>query len=81
MIYKIIPVAALAGAAMAASSCPLSVQIAGTTDHVAQVAVTNTGAEAVTIFKGNTVLSGHATLDLVASAGMIRSHMLILRCT
>ncbi|APA15238.1 hypothetical protein SS1G_08858 [Sclerotinia sclerotiorum 1980 UF-70] len=67
MVSKILPVAALAGAAMAASSCPLSVQIAGTTNHVAQVAITNTGAEAVTVFKGNTVLSEHATLDLVAS--------------
>lgn len=69
MVSKILPVAALAGAAMAASSCPLSVQIAGTTNHVAQVAITNTGAEAVTVFKGNTVLSEHATLDLVASTG------------
>lgn len=75
MISKILPVAALAGAAMAASSCPLSVEIAGVTDHVAQVAITNTGAEAVTVFKGNTVLSDHATLDLLASAGMM-----ILRC-
>ncbi|ESZ97811.1 putative Neutral protease 2 like protein [Sclerotinia borealis F-4128] len=68
MISKILPVAALAGVAIAASTCPLSVEISGTTDHIAQVAVTNTGAEAITVFKGNTVLSDHATLDLVASA-------------
>ncbi|KAF5871316.1 putative metalloproteinase protein [Botrytis fragariae] len=67
MISKILPVAALAGAAMAATSCPLSVEIAGTADHVAQVAITNTGAETLTLFKGNTVLSEHATLDVVAS--------------
>lgn len=71
MVSKIFPVAALAGAAVAASSCPLSLKIAGTTDHVAQVAITNTGAEAVTVFKGNTVLSEHATMDLLAKAGMI----------
>ncbi|KAB8291639.1 hypothetical protein EYC80_006439 [Monilinia laxa] len=65
MVSKILPVAALAGAAMAA--CPLSVEISGTTNHVAQVAITNTGAEAITVFKGNTVLSEHATLDLLAS--------------
>ncbi|KAF7889014.1 hypothetical protein EAF00_009314 [Botryotinia globosa] len=67
MISKILPVAALAGAAMAATSCPLSVEIAGTVDHVAQVAITNTGAETLTLFKGNTVLSDHATLDVVAT--------------
>ncbi|QSZ29286.1 hypothetical protein DSL72_003799 [Monilinia vaccinii-corymbosi] len=63
-----LPVAALAGAAMAASSCPLSVQISGTTGHVAHVAITNTGSEALTVFKGNTVLSEHATMDVLASA-------------
>ncbi|TGO19524.1 hypothetical protein BPAE_0341g00060 [Botrytis paeoniae] len=67
MISKILPVAALAGAAMAATSCPLSVEIAGTADHVAQVAITNTGAETLTLFKGNTVLSEHATLDVIAA--------------
>ncbi|KAF7932399.1 hypothetical protein BELL_0554g00050 [Botrytis elliptica] len=67
MISKILPVAALAGAAMAATSCPLSVEIVGTADHVAQVAITNTGAETLTLFKGNTVLSEHATLDVVAA--------------
>jgi hypothetical protein len=65
MISNILSVAALAGAAMAA--CPLSVEIAGTTDHVAQVAVTNTGSEAVTVFKGNTVFSEHATKDLLVA--------------
>jgi deuterolysin len=68
MISNILPIVALAGAAMAA--CPLSIEIAGTVDHIAQVAVTNTGSEAVTVFKGNTVFSDHATKDLlVADAG------------
>ncbi len=62
MISNILPVAALAGAAMAA--CPLSVEITGATAHVAQVAVTNTANEAITVFKGNTVLLDHATKDL-----------------
>lgn len=73
MISKILPVAALAGAAMAATSCPLSLEISGTADHVAQVAITNTGAETLTLFKGNTVLSEHATLDVVAATGMFSS--------
>ena len=61
---------ALAGTAMAA--CPLSVEISGATNQVAQVAVTNTGDETLTVFKGNTVLSDHATKDLlVADAGML----------
>jgi deuterolysin len=63
MISNILPVAALAGAAMAA--CPLSVEITGATGHVAQVAVTNTANEAITVFKGNTVLLDHATKDLL----------------
>jgi hypothetical protein len=72
MISNILPIIALAGAAMAA--CPLSVEIAGATYHVAQVAVTNTGSETLTVFKGNTVLSDHATKDLlVANAGMLSS--------
>lgn len=75
MVSKILPVAALAGAAMAA--CPLSVEISGTTNHVAQVAITNTGAEPITVFKGNTVLSEHATLDLLASTGMVDFYMWI----
>ncbi|KAI1828174.1 Deuterolysin metalloprotease family-domain-containing protein [Xylaria intraflava] len=65
MISNIVPVAALAGAAMAA--CPLSVEITGATGHVAQVAVTNTASEAMTVFKGNTVLVDHATKDLLVS--------------
>lgn len=70
-------VAALAGVAMAA--CPISVEISGATDHVAHVAVTNTGADTLTIFKGNTVLSDHATKDLVVtSAGMSGSLVKIL---
>ncbi|TVY28766.1 Neutral protease 2-like protein [Lachnellula hyalina] len=66
MISKVLPVLALAGAAMAV--CPLSVEIVGTADHVAQVAVTNNGTETITVFKGNTVLSDHATKDLVVAA-------------
>jgi len=38
-----------------------------TVDHVARVAVTNTGAESIQVFKGNTVLSDHATKDLVVA--------------
>lgn len=66
MLNNILPVVALAGAAYAA--CPLSVEIAGAENHVAQVAVTNTGTEAVTVFKGNTVFSEHATKDLLVTA-------------
>lgn len=70
MISHILPIVALAGAAMAV--CPLKVEIAGTADHVAQIAVTNTGNETLTVFKGNTVLHDHATKDLVvADAGML----------
>lgn len=65
MISKILPVAAFAGAAIAA--CPLAVEISGTTNHVAQVAVTNTGSETITVFKGNTVFSDHDTKDLLVS--------------
>ncbi|KAI0526392.1 Deuterolysin metalloprotease family-domain-containing protein [Xylaria bambusicola] len=65
MVSHILPVAALAGAAMAA--CPLSVELTGATGHVAQVAVTNTANEAITVFKGNTVLLDHATKDFVVS--------------
>jgi deuterolysin len=65
MLSKILPIAAMVGAAMAV--CPLSVEITGATAHVAHVAVTNTGAEAITVFKGNTVLSPHATKDLLVS--------------
>jgi deuterolysin len=65
MVSKLFSVAALAGAAMAA--CPLSVDIVGVTDHTVQVAVKNTANEAVTVFKGNTVLSEHATKDLLVS--------------
>lgn len=56
---------ALAGSAMA--SCPLSVSIVDTVDHVATVAITNSGEETITVFKGNTVLSDHDTLDVVAT--------------
>ncbi|KAJ2989870.1 hypothetical protein NUW58_g3244 [Xylaria curta] len=65
MISNILPIAAFAGAAMAA--CPLSVEITGATDHVAQVAVTNTADEAITVFKGNTVLLDHSTKDLLVT--------------
>ncbi|KAI1333609.1 Deuterolysin metalloprotease family-domain-containing protein [Xylariaceae sp. FL0016] len=65
MISNVLPVAALAGAAMAA--CPLSVEVTGTTGNVAQVAITNTASEAVTVFKGNTAMLDHATMDLLVS--------------
>ncbi|KAI1306403.1 Deuterolysin metalloprotease family-domain-containing protein [Xylaria venustula] len=65
MISNILPVAALAGAAMAA--CPLSVEITGATGHVAEVVVTNTATEPITVFKGNTVLLDHATKDVVVT--------------
>ncbi len=74
MISNILPIVALAGIAMAA--CPISVEIAGATDHIAHVAVTNTGTEAVTIFKGNTVFSEHTTKDLlVADAGKLNDSL------
>jgi deuterolysin len=66
MVSKILSIAALAGAAMAA--CPLSVEISGATAHTVNVVVTNTGNEAVTVFKGNTVLQeDHATKDLLVA--------------
>lgn len=68
MAFNILPVLALASSVMAA--CPLSVAIVDTVDHVASIAVTNTGSEAVTVFKGNTVLSDHNTQDVfVADTG------------
>jgi len=74
MISNILPIVALAAAAMAA--CPLSVEIASATDHIAQVTVTNTSNETLTVFKGNTVLSDHATKDLlVTDAGMLSSSL------
>lgn len=68
MAFNILAVLTLVSSAMAA--CPLSVAIVDTVDHTASVAVTNTGSEAVTVFKGNTVLSDHDTQDVfVAAAG------------
>lgn len=64
MLSNILPLA-FAGVAMAA--CPLSVAVSGTTNHIASVAVTNTGTEAITVFKGNTVFSEHPTLDLLVA--------------
>lgn len=61
-------------ASAAIAACPISLDITGTEAHIAQVAVTNTGSEAITIFKGNTVLSEHATKDLIVDdAGMLIS--------
>lgn len=65
MAPNMLALAALAGSAIA--TCPLSVSIVDTVDHVATVAVTNSGSEAITVFKGNTVLSDHDTLDVVAT--------------
>lgn len=68
MIAKGLPIALLAGAASAA--CPLSIEITDSDSHVVNVAVTNTGSETISVFKGNTVFSDHATKDLlVADAG------------
>jgi deuterolysin len=74
MIASLVPIVALAGVAIA--TCPLTVEITGATAHVAHVAVTNTGAEALTVFKGNTVLSPHATKDLLISDAGILSPLL-----
>ena len=72
MISNLLPIISLAGAAMTA--CPLTVEITGATDHVAEVSITNTGSEALTVFKGNTVLHEHATKDLlVTDASMFTS--------
>lgn len=69
MLSTILPIVAL-GAGIALAACPLAVEVTGATDHVAEVAVTNTGNVTLTVFKGNTVFSEHATKDLlVADAG------------
>ncbi|KAK7727818.1 hypothetical protein SLS63_006893 [Diaporthe eres] len=65
MIAKALPFALLAGAASAA--CPLSVEITDSESHVVNVAVTNTGSETISVFKGNTVFSDHATKDLLVA--------------
>jgi deuterolysin len=71
MISNILPIVALTGVAMA--GCPLSVAIVDAVDHTASVTVTNTGSEALTVFKGNTVLNGSPTKDLhVTDAGIFR---------
>lgn len=76
MAFNILAVVALASSAMAA--CPLSVAIVDTVDHIASIAVTNTGSEAITVFKGNTVLSDHNTQDVyVAAAGQSPSHHIL----
>jgi len=64
MLSNVLPIVALAGAAMAA--CPFAVEISAV-DHIATVAITNTGAETLTVFKGNTVLNEHNTLDLLVA--------------
>ncbi|OHF04141.1 deuterolysin metalloprotease [Colletotrichum orchidophilum] len=65
MVAKALSVALLAGAASA--TCPLSIEITNSENHVVNVAVTNTGSEAVSVFKGNTVFSDHATQDLLVT--------------
>ncbi|KAF6825545.1 deuterolysin metalloprotease [Colletotrichum musicola] len=65
MVARALPVALLAGAASAA--CPLSVEITSSNNHVVDVAVTNTGSETLSVFKGNTVFSDHATKDLLVT--------------
>ena len=69
MLTKTLPVVLFAGAASAA--CPLSISIAGASNHVVNVHVTNAGSETLQVFKGNTVFSAHGTKDLlVADAGV-----------
>ncbi|KAL0936307.1 deuterolysin metalloprotease [Colletotrichum truncatum] len=65
MVAKALSVALLAGAASA--TCPLSVEITDSNNHVVNVAVTNTGNETLSVFKGNTVFSDHATKDLLVT--------------
>lgn len=65
MLLNTLPIMALAGTALAA--CPISVEVSSAEDHIAQVAVTNTGNETLTVFKGNTVFTDHATRDLLVS--------------
>lgn len=74
MIAKALPLALLAGAASAA--CPLSVEIASSDNHVVNVAVTNTGEKTLSIFKGNTVFSDHATKDLLVTDAGVQSNSL-----
>lgn len=65
MAPNVLSLVALVGTAMAA--CPLSVSIVDTVDHTATVAITNSGEDTITLFRGNTVLSDHDTLDVVAT--------------
>lgn len=65
MFAKALPIALLAGAASAA--CPLSIEISDSDSHVVNVSVTNTGSETISVFKGNTVFSDHATKDLLVA--------------
>ncbi|CRG87856.1 putative neutral protease 2 homolog B [Talaromyces islandicus] len=44
------------GAIVAATTCPLSVEISNVVDHNVNVTITNQGDKTVTFFKGNTVL-------------------------
>lgn len=74
MAPNLLAFVALAGSALAA--CPLSVAIVDTVDHVAKVAITNSGEDAITVFKGNTVLSDHDTLDVVAAKSGKRNRLL-----
>ncbi|CZT53110.1 related to metalloproteinase penicillolysin [Rhynchosporium secalis] len=67
-MFQNIALPALALVGVATAACPFSIEITGAENHVAQVAVTNTGAETVTVFKGNTVFSEHATKDLLVTA-------------
>jgi hypothetical protein len=58
-----------ASVVMSLSPCPLSVGISGTTGHSVHVAITNVGEHNVTFFRGNTVLHGHATKNLLVQDG------------
>lgn len=74
---SILLLATMATAAMAA--CPLSVEISGTAGNVASVAVTNTGSDVITLFKGNTVLTEDPTLDLTMSDAGRQNHCSYVR--
>lgn len=56
--------AAALGASVALASCPLDVEIGAIEGHHVDVTITNTANQALTVFKGNTVLSGHPTKNV-----------------
>ena len=64
--------AAVFGAQSAWADCPLGVEISNVNGHNVDVTITNAGDAALSVFKGNTVLSPHANKDVkVTTTGMI----------